>query len=182
MTASGEALTCRSAAVRWATASSSELVIMAPKARSFAAARHRPQGRNRLSTRGWTWGHPRVHPRADDGSARGAYGVRAMIWLGKRVWRFFASSNWSASPNDAVWIRPSEQLPPEIVFLRMIGLGWLVLICVSTGTTRTQPAPQGRGLAVTLAFAALLVSLVVNNPRSTTKPTSTRLAAFAVTT
>jgi signal transduction histidine kinase len=105
-----------------------------------------------------------------------------MIWLGKRVWRFFASSNWSATPNDAVWTSRGESVSPEIVFLRMIGIGYFVLIIVGTATTHTHPALHGRGLAVTLALIALLASLVVNNPRSMEKPTSTRLMAFAVTT
>jgi signal transduction histidine kinase len=105
-----------------------------------------------------------------------------MMWLGKRVWRFFSSSNWSATPKDAVWTKPGERVPPEVVFLRMIGLGYLVLIILSTVTTRTHPALQGRGLVVTLALIALVASIVVNNPRSITKSTSTRLMAFGVTT
>ena len=105
-----------------------------------------------------------------------------MIWLGKRVWRFFASSWWSATPKEAVWTTGGGPVPPEVAFLRMIGVGYLVLIIVSTVTTRTHPALHGRGLAVTLALIALVASLVVNNPRSMTKPTSTRLMAFALTT
>jgi signal transduction histidine kinase len=105
-----------------------------------------------------------------------------MIWLGQRVWRFFSSSNWSTTPENAVWTQPGQRVPPEVAFLRMIGLGYFVLIIVSTVTTRTHPALQGRGLAVTLALIVLVVSIVLNNPRSTAKSTSTRLLAFALTT
>ena len=115
------------------------------------------------------------------GYPREAYRVRTMIWLGKRIWSFFGS-NWTASPNDAVWTGPGQAVPPEVVFLRMIGLGYFVLIVVGTATTHAHPAFHGRGLTVTLALIALVVSLVVNNPRTTTRKTSTRLVAFAMTT
>jgi signal transduction histidine kinase len=104
-----------------------------------------------------------------------------MIWLGKRVWRFFGSS-WATSSNDAVWMGQDGRVPPEVAFLRIIGMGYLVLIIVSSVTTRTHPALHGRGLAVMLALITLVVTIVVNNPRNSTRSTRTRLVAFAVTT
>jgi signal transduction histidine kinase len=97
-----------------------------------------------------------------------------MIWLAKRIWRFFAFSG--------PWTSDCESVPAEVVFLRIIGLGYLSLIIASTITTKVHPALHGRGLAVTLALITLVVALVVNNPRSTTRRTRTRLIAFAVTT
>lgn len=97
-----------------------------------------------------------------------------MIWLAKRVWRYFAS--------PGVWVESDDPVPTELVFLRMLGMGYLVLIIASTLATRTHPALHGRGLAVMLALIVLVVSLVVNNPRAFNRRTRTRLVAFAVTT
>jgi signal transduction histidine kinase len=97
-----------------------------------------------------------------------------MTWLPKRIWRYFSSGG--------VWSRSNEPVSPELVFLRMLGLGYLVLIIVATVTTRTRPDLHGRGLAVLLALITLVVSLVVNNPRAFKRETRTRLLAFAFTT
>ncbi|MDQ6777831.1 MAG: histidine kinase, partial [Actinomycetota bacterium] len=97
-----------------------------------------------------------------------------MTWLAKRVWRYFSS--------PGVWAVSNEPVPPELVFLRMLGIGYLVLIIVATTTTRTRPDLHGRGLAVMLALITLVVSLVVNNPRAFDRQLRTRLVAFAVTT
>jgi signal transduction histidine kinase len=97
-----------------------------------------------------------------------------MIWLAKRIWRYFSFSG--------VWTSDCESVPPEVVFLRMIGVGYLVLITVGTATTRPHLALHGRGLGAALALIALVVALVANNPRASTRRTRTRVVAFAVTT
>jgi signal transduction histidine kinase len=97
-----------------------------------------------------------------------------MAWLPKRIWRYFSA--------PGVWATSNEPVSPELVFLRMLGLGYLVLIIVATVTTRTRPDLHGRGLVVMLALITLVVSLVVNNPRAFDRQMRIRLAAFAVTT
>ncbi len=97
-----------------------------------------------------------------------------MTWLATRVWRYFSAGG--------VWSTANEAVSPELVFLRMLGLGYLVLVIVGTATTSTRPGLHGRGLVVLLALIALVVSLVVNNPRAFDRSTRGRLAAFAVTT
>jgi len=103
-----------------------------------------------------------------------------MIWLGKRVWRFFSSANW-AGPRDQVWTFGDQRVPPEVAFLRMIGFGYFVLIVVGTATTRTHPALHGRGIAVTLALIVLVVAVVIANPRASVTP-QTRIGALALVT
>jgi len=88
-----------------------------------------------------------------------------MIWLSRRVWRFFAS-DWAAKPEDSVWTPAGQPVPPEVAFLRMLGVGCLVLIVVGTVLTPTHPGLHGRGLAVALALIGLVVAIVVANPRA----------------
>jgi signal transduction histidine kinase len=97
-----------------------------------------------------------------------------MTWLGRRIYRYFAFGG--------VWTPDNQSPSPEVVFLRMLGLGYLVLIIVGTFTTRTHPGLHGRGLVVTLALVALVVTLVVNNPRAFNRSTRARLLAIAGTT
>ncbi|HWF72130.1 MAG TPA: histidine kinase [Solirubrobacteraceae bacterium] len=97
-----------------------------------------------------------------------------MIWLAKRIWRYFA--------HPGVWTASNEPVPPELVFLRMLGVGYLLLIVIATATTRTHPSFEGRGLTILLALITLIVSLFVNNPRAFNRGLRARLVAFAVTT
>ena len=96
-----------------------------------------------------------------------------MIWLAKRVWRFFGFSG--------VWIGPGETVPTEVVFLRMLGFVYFIVIAVGTSTARTHPALHGRGLAVLLALISLVVGILVAYPRVSVGPRM-RLAALALIT
>lgn len=76
----------------------------------------------------------------------------------RRLWRWWSSAG--------VWGTPSRSVPPEVAFLRLIGLAYFALIIVGTITTKPYPALHGRGLAVLIGLVALVGSIVVGNPRS----------------
>lgn len=91
----------------------------------------------------------------------------------RRMWRWLTY--------NSLWT-PSEQcVPPEVVFMRLIGAGFLVLMLVATATTRPYPGLHGDGLAVLLSITALAVGFVAANPRSEAS-TVVRLAALAAVT
>lgn len=107
-------------------------------------------------------------PGAPEGKARGweAQGPGARL----RRWLTYPS----------VWMPADQPARPELVFLRSIGIGYLVLLVVVTATTRPRPALHGDGLAVLCAVCLLVVSLVVANPRSAATPRLRVAALIAV--
>jgi signal transduction histidine kinase len=96
-----------------------------------------------------------------------------MISLARRVWRAYACYG--------MWTVPGEPVSPEVVFLRLLGLGYFVLIIVATTTTSPYPALSGRGLGVLLALIALVAAILLSNPRANVRPW-TRVGALASTT
>jgi signal transduction histidine kinase len=61
-------------------------------------------------------------------------------------------------------------VPPEVVFLRVFGLGYLALTIVGTATTQPRPSLTGDGLVVLVALCVLCTAIVVTNPRSQVTP------------
>jgi signal transduction histidine kinase len=90
--------------------------------------------------------------------------------VGRRVWSYFTSTG--------VWAMPGEQAPIEVVFLRILGLGYLGLTIVGTVTTDPRPSLGGHGPIVLVAVCVLVVAIVVANPRSAVSP-RTRVLALA---
>jgi signal transduction histidine kinase len=89
---------------------------------------------------------------------------------GQRVWSYFTSTG--------VWAMPGERAPIEVVFLRILGLGYLGLTIVGTATTDPRPSLGGRGPIVLGALCVLGAAIVIANPRSAVGP-RTRLLALA---
>jgi signal transduction histidine kinase len=96
-----------------------------------------------------------------------------MISLARRVWRAYACYG--------IWTTPGEPVPPEVLFLRLLGLGYFVLIIVGTTTTSPHPGLSGRGLGVLLALMVLVAAILLSNPRSAVRPW-TRVGALAAMT
>ncbi|MEA2198855.1 MAG: hypothetical protein QOJ25_2906, partial [Solirubrobacteraceae bacterium] len=96
-----------------------------------------------------------------------------MMSLARRAWRAYACYG--------IWTTPGEPVPTEVLFLRLLGLGYFVLIIVGTTTTSPHPGLQGRGLGVLLALVVLVAAIVVSNPRSAVRPW-TRVGALAAIT
>jgi signal transduction histidine kinase len=59
---------------------------------------------------------------------------------------------------------PGEPRPAEVIFLRTLGLGYLALFLVITFVTEPKPSLEGEGLAVLLAFAALVAGVALTSP------------------
>jgi signal transduction histidine kinase len=76
----------------------------------------------------------------------------------KPVWGFFTRAG--------VWSACDDRVPPEVVLLRMLGVGFLLLMIVGTATTDPTPSFGGAGLIVSGALIALFVGIVVSNPRT----------------
>ena len=55
--------------------------------------------------------------------------------------------------------------PPEAMFLRALGLAWLVVFLASTVTTKPHPAFHGKGSLVLAAFLTFAVGVAITNPR-----------------
>lgn len=81
---------------------------------------------------------------------------------GRRALGYFTSSG--------VWTMPGERVPPEVVFLRVLGFGYLGLTIVGTATVRPRPAVTGDGLAVLVALCVLCLAIVVASPKSSIGP------------
>ncbi|HWF34929.1 MAG TPA: histidine kinase [Solirubrobacteraceae bacterium] len=96
-----------------------------------------------------------------------------MISLARRIWRSYACYG--------IWSAPGDPVPPEVLFLRLLGLGYFALIIIGTTTTSPQPALAGRGLPVLLALICLVVAILVSNPRSSVRPW-TRVEALTMIT
>jgi signal transduction histidine kinase len=96
-----------------------------------------------------------------------------MNGFARRVWRFYAY--------DGVWTRCHVQSSPEVVFLRLLGIGYFALVGVGTFSSTPHPALHGPGLAVLLALTVLIVAICVSNPRASVS-TQTRVAALAMVT
>jgi signal transduction histidine kinase len=77
-----------------------------------------------------------------------------------------------------VWTMPGERVPPEVVFLRVLGLGYLALTIVGTATTKPRPSLTGDGLVVLVALCVLCAAILVTNPKSSVTP-RTRLIWLA---
>lgn len=73
----------------------------------------------------------------------------------KVIWRWFT------------WTPPGEsgqRRPVELVALRVFLAGLLVFLVAETATTRPYPGIQGRGLAILVAIAVLVVTVVSAQP------------------
>jgi signal transduction histidine kinase len=95
---------------------------------------------------------------------------RVIATAGRRFARYFTETG--------VWTMPGERVPPEIVFLRVLGLGYLALTIVGTATTHPRPSLGGDGLIVLFALGVLCAAIVVTNPKSAVTP-RTRLIGLA---
>jgi signal transduction histidine kinase len=80
--------------------------------------------------------------------------------------------------STGVWSTPDEPAPPEVIFLRALGIGYLILTVVGTGTTRPRPSLSGDGLLVFVAVVVLSLCIVIANPRSGVR-SQTRITALA---
>jgi signal transduction histidine kinase len=69
----------------------------------------------------------------------------------------------------------------EAVFLRCIGLAYLVVFIAASATTHPQPGLQGRGLVVLVAIAVFVAAVVVSQPRSDIS-TGRRIALLMIVT
>jgi len=74
---------------------------------------------------------------------------------------------------------PGEPRAAEVIFLRTLGLAYLVAFLVTTFTTEPSPGLEGKGLGVTLAFAGLVAGVVITNP-SNELPERRRVAGLLV--
>ncbi|HEX3873747.1 MAG TPA: histidine kinase [Solirubrobacteraceae bacterium] len=89
--------------------------------------------------------------------------------LHRRFWGFFT--------RGGVWSSTEDRVPPEVVFMRMLGVGFLLAMIVGTATTHPRPSLHGDGLIVAIALVGLFAGLVVASPRST-RPEPTRLVGL----
>lgn len=80
--------------------------------------------------------------------------------------------NWLTASNFAGGGRASA----EVVFLRLFGLAYLVVVVVSTFETHPRPALHGDGLVVLIALAVFIASAVATQPRNDRLATRTRIA------
>jgi signal transduction histidine kinase len=81
---------------------------------------------------------------------------------GRRALGYFTSGG--------VWTMPNERVPPEVVFLRVLGFGYLGLTVLGTATTRPRPSFAGEGVVVLVALSVLCLAIVVANPKSSIAP------------
>jgi signal transduction histidine kinase len=80
-------------------------------------------------------------------------------WAGIRRW----------FTRGGVWETGEKCVSPEVVFLRLLGVGYITLMIVATMVTRPHPSLQGqRGVAVLIALCVMTVALVVASPRART--------------
>ncbi|MGI8802282.1 MAG: sensor histidine kinase [Solirubrobacteraceae bacterium] len=71
---------------------------------------------------------------------------------------------WFAS--RSLWAVSDEPVPREVIFMRTLGLGYMVLFPIVTATTEPRPALHGRGLAVAVAMVVLVTAVLVTQPRA----------------
>jgi signal transduction histidine kinase len=71
--------------------------------------------------------------------------------------------------------------PSEAIFLRGLGLAYLVVFLISSGTTKPHPGLHGRGLVVLVATIAFVAAALATQPRAELGE-SRRLALLAVVT
>ena len=59
---------------------------------------------------------------------------------------------------------PGEPRTPEVIFLRTLGLAYLLLFLVTTFTTAPRPGIEGKGLGVLAAFALFVAGVALTSP------------------
>jgi signal transduction histidine kinase len=74
-----------------------------------------------------------------------------------------------------------RRAPMEVVFLRLLGLAYLVVFVVSTATTHPHPGLHGRGLVILLATIAFVVSALATQPRRSMESWKRIVALLVVT-
>jgi signal transduction histidine kinase len=89
--------------------------------------------------------------------------------VGRRVHGYFTRTG--------AWASVDERASPEVVLMRIIGVGFLFVMVLGTATTHPRPSLHGDGLIVAIALCVLFVGIVVGNPRSAVT-TPTRLAGL----
>jgi signal transduction histidine kinase len=75
-----------------------------------------------------------------------------------------------------------ERAPAEAIFLRCLGLAYLVLFVVATATTRPRPGFEGRGLAVLAAGVVFVAGVIGTQPRCVALDAWRRIAALLAVT
>ncbi len=77
---------------------------------------------------------------------------------------------------------PDARAPAEAIFLRLLGLTYLVLFILASATTRPQPALEGRGLGVLVAIVVLVAAVVIAQPRRRRTSERERVAGLLLVT
>jgi signal transduction histidine kinase len=96
------------------------------------------------------------------------------------VWHVLgALRNWVTRDNP--WGPRGGATPPEVVFLRLVGLAYLVLFVVITIGTRPHPGLSDRGLAVLIALVAFVAAAIACQPRRETSVRSRIVALLGLT-
>lgn len=82
------------------------------------------------------------------------------------------------------WLRlsASESLPVELVFLRVIGFSWLVIVIVGTVLTAPQPRASSRGALIVVSLIVLVGGAVATQPQRRDLGTPRLLTAIAAVT
>ena len=78
-------------------------------------------------------------------------------------------------------LHPAGETPVEVLFLRTLGLLYLLLFVYATFSTKPHPGIEGKGLAVALAFVGFIAGVVVTNPRDLV-PDRRRIAGLLIVT
>ena len=90
-----------------------------------------------------------------------------------RFWKWWAC--------EGIWTRPGEPVPPEITFLRMIGLAFFLLLIVGTVASSPHPGLHGKGLAILLALISVTAAIFVSNPRAAVSERTRIITLLALT-
>ncbi len=69
-----------------------------------------------------------------------------------------------------------ERAPLEAIFLRFLGIGYLVVFVISSAITRPHPGLHGRGLGILVAVTAFVISAAATQPRRGTASMRMRIA------
>ncbi|HEY3725833.1 MAG TPA: histidine kinase [Solirubrobacteraceae bacterium] len=88
-------------------------------------------------------------------------------------------TSWFTTANR--FVSNDGRAPSEAIFLRGLGLAYLVVFLISSGTTKPHPGLHGRGLVVLVATIAFVAAALATQPRAELGE-SRRLALLAVVT
>jgi signal transduction histidine kinase len=110
-----------------------------------------------------------VHPPADETRRRAAY----LLGMGRSLINWFTSANAFAGNGG--------RAPNEAIFLRCLGLVYLMVFLISGASTRPQPALHGRGLVVLVAMLTFVAAALWTQPRAEVSE-SRRILLLAVVT